>query len=156
IRARTMSSLSATRTFLRAMSGYLQLRTFPGSKLENGAAPTVISNNFCLLDQATAVVVIERVPAVRTEELVFFELRAHEITGAERADDLEELFGHVTREWESPRIPPRSGASTMSIDESCRVECGSNSLPRPARERPLPGRWSTRGFRAEGRSRALS
>src|SRR2546430_5082660 len=124
MRARTMSSLSATRTLLRAMSGYLQLQNVPKGieKLENGAVATVISNNFCLFDQCAAVVVLERMTAVRTEELVFFELRAHELTSAESADDLEELFAHVTREWERPRILPRSGASTTSIDESYRVE----------------------------------
>src|SRR5205814_6603937 len=86
-------------------------------KLENGAVATVISNNFCLFDQCAAVVVLERMTAVRTEELVFFELRAHELTSAESADDLKELFAHVNREWECPRILPQSGASTMSIDE---------------------------------------
>jgi hypothetical protein len=81
MRARTMSSLSATRTLLRAMSGYLQLRTFPGlEKLENGAVATVISNNFRMLDQIAAVIIVERVTAVRTEELVFFELHANELT----------------------------------------------------------------------------
>src|SRR5439155_25304189 len=132
MRARTMSSLSATRTLLRAMSGYLQLQNVPGGleKLENGAAATVISNNFCLFDQRAGVVVFERMPAIRTEELVFFERRAHELTSAESADDLEQLFAHVTRESECPRILPQPGASTTSIDESCRVESGSNSFPR--------------------------
>ena len=91
-----MSSLSATRILLRAMGGYLQLRTFPGiEKLENETGGTVISNNFCFLDHIAAVVIIERVPAVRTEELVFFELGADELARAQSAHDLEELFGHL-------------------------------------------------------------
>jgi hypothetical protein len=48
--------------------------------LENGAVATVISNNFRMLDQIAAVIIVERVTAVRTEELVFFELHANELT----------------------------------------------------------------------------
>ncbi len=85
-----MSSLSATRTLLRAMVTTSNFVRSPGlEKLENGAAATVISNNFCLLDQIAAMVIVERMSAVRTEELVFLELCADELTRAEGADDLE-------------------------------------------------------------------
>src|SRR5258708_4965507 len=152
MRARTMSSLSATRTLLRGISGYLQLRAFPGTCLRSwrtGRPRLFISNNFCLLDHGAAVVVLERVAAVRTEELVFFELRANELARAESARDLKELFAHLTRKSECPRIQQRCGASTTSVDGPCRVECGSNSVPRPVRGRSHPVRWSTRGFRAD-------
>lgn len=121
MRARTMTSLSATKTLGRGMTGYLHF-VRSGDRKWNEPAGTVISNNFCLFDHAAGVIVVEGMAAKLTEELVILELGADEVAGAKRADDLEQLFGHVNPGSESPRIRRRFAASTTSIDESFHEE----------------------------------
>jgi len=124
MRARTISSASATRTLLRGEDngcvtsnftrsrGLLQITS--GKRTERAEALfQIICGGLRFLaglifDRHPGVIVIERVSAEFAENLILFQVRGAEVTRAESADDFDRLLGH--RDHSGMGTPSNSAA----------------------------------------------